>query len=406
MKQTTNYSLNKIELADSPPDITVLNPNFDKIDTEMKRLTDKDTSVDATIEQIKKDYLPKTGGDITNNLTVKSKYVARSVNGEVADANGNIVIDVKGDVRSVNGIRPDEAGNVTIKAGVVSVNNVKPDPDTGDIDLGERIKDASSRTDILEAVAQAGFNGKALQADVEVIKNSYVKNVNGATADPNGTVSLSKLENGAYTLEVQSTGFFKNTCLGAQIVDGATLTVGGVLNEETGEIDTSIKKAVFAIDPTKADFLDFGYNHDKREGALFFLRSINYANEAGYFGFVARNATQSCGLSGTPSGILTWGGTIKGATIQSTSDIRKKSELIEVESCLDKLGTLNAYTYNLDGDDSGRRAGLIAQEVEQVLPEAVREDEDGFLSLDYNGVIALLLGAVKELKEEIEELKK
>ena len=40
MKQTTNYSLNKIELADSPPDITVLNPNFDKIDTELKNLSD------------------------------------------------------------------------------------------------------------------------------------------------------------------------------------------------------------------------------------------------------------------------------------------------------------------------------------------------------------------------------
>lgn len=37
MKQTTNYQLNKPELTDSPPDITVLNENFDKIDTEMKR---------------------------------------------------------------------------------------------------------------------------------------------------------------------------------------------------------------------------------------------------------------------------------------------------------------------------------------------------------------------------------
>ena len=107
----------------------------------------------------------------------------------------------------------------------------------------------------------------------------------------------------------------------------------------------------------------------------------------------------------TVSGNLTVTGTLWASAFQSTSDIRKKSELKEIESCLDKLGTLTAYTYNLDDDDSGRRAGLIAQDLERALPEAVREDEDGFLSLDYNGVIALLLGAVKELREEVRLLK-
>lgn len=107
----------------------------------------------------------------------------------------------------------------------------------------------------------------------------------------------------------------------------------------------------------------------------------------------------------TVSGNLTVTGALMGSTFQSTSDIRKKSELKEIESCLDKLGTLTAYTYNLDGDNSGRRAGLIAQEVERSLPEAVRENGDGFLSIDYNGIVALLLGAVKELREEVEELK-
>ena len=38
MQQTTNYNLNKIELTDSPPDITVLNPNWDTIDTKLKQL--------------------------------------------------------------------------------------------------------------------------------------------------------------------------------------------------------------------------------------------------------------------------------------------------------------------------------------------------------------------------------
>lgn len=108
-------------------------------------------------------------------------------------------------------------------------------------------------------------------------------------------------------------------------------------------------------------------------------------------------------ISGTTA---TFSGAVKGASFQATSDIRKKSDLEKIENCLEKIEKLTAYTYSLEGDDSGRRAGLIAQEVQKVLPEAIREDEQGFLSLDYNGVIGLILGSIKELHEEIKELKK
>lgn len=148
MKQTTNYGLNKPELQDSPPDITVLNPNFDKIDAEMKRLTNKDTEIVESINKVKNDYLPKTGGNITNGLTIKNKTVAVSVNGSVADANGNITIDVGGDVRSVNGVEPDSKGNVELDLGVgdvQSVDGVQPDKE-GNVNLN-----ASTREEILKA---------------------------------------------------------------------------------------------------------------------------------------------------------------------------------------------------------------------------------------------------------------
>ena len=56
-------------------------------------------------------------------------------------------------------------------------------------------------------------------------------------------------------------------------------------------------------------------------------------------------------------------------------------------------------------DDANRRyAGLIAQDVELVLPEAVSE-VDEHLTLDYSGTIALLVEAIKDLKAEVDELK-
>ena len=90
-------------------------------------------------------------------------------------------------------------------------------------------------------------------------------------------------------------------------------------------------------------------------------------------------------------------------TLNSTSDIRFKSDLQKIDNAVDKLKTISGYTYMLKDHDD-RKAGLIAQEVENVLPEAVKGSEDKKL-LDYQATIALLVEAVKEQSEEIATLK-
>ena len=49
--------------------------------------------------------------------------------------------------------------------------------------------------------------------------------------------------------------------------------------------------------------------------------------------------------------------------------------------------------------------GVIAQDVEQVLPEAVRAREDGYLAVDYEKLCALAFAAIKELQQQVDELK-
>ena len=91
----------------------------------------------------------------------------------------------------------------------------------------------------------------------------------------------------------------------------------------------------------------------------------------------------------------------------STSDIRLKENLIRIHSPLDKVMSLNGYTFNYKNNEE-RSAGLIAQEVEKVLPEVVYEfEEEGtqYKALRYENMVSLLVEAIKELKEEIEELK-
>ena len=95
------------------------------------------------------------------------------------------------------------------------------------------------------------------------------------------------------------------------------------------------------------------------------------------------------------------------------SDERLKENIQVVDGALEKVSQLSGYTFNYK-EDGRASAGLLAQEVEKVLPSAVSEVElqlkvkDGneYKVLEYDQVIALLVESVKELKAEIEELKK
>ena len=103
------------------------------------------------------------------------------------------------------------------------------------------------------------------------------------------------------------------------------------------------------------------------------------------------------------------------------SDIRVKKDLVKFENASEKLSKINGYTYmqkrGLDEEGNQKwepNAGLIAQEVQAILPELVEGDPDGeaLLRLNYNGVIGLNTAAINEhtaeiaeLKSEVEELK-
>lgn len=107
----------------------------------------------------------------------------------------------------------------------------------------------------------------------------------------------------------------------------------------------------------------------------------------------------------TVTGALTVSGVLSGATVKATSDKRKKTCITKMST---DLSSLSAYRYKFkkpSDADKGFHVGLIAQEVEKVLPEAVSKDDKGFLTLDYNAVVAVLVDEVNQLKSEIKQLK-
>ena len=96
----------------------------------------------------------------------------------------------------------------------------------------------------------------------------------------------------------------------------------------------------------------------------------------------------------------------------TVSDIRLKKDIAPIKDAMTKVQHLNGCTFTYLKDDR-KSAGLIAQDVEKVLPSAVIEDEavfhgeegETYKTVQYDQVIGLLVEAVKELKAEIEELK-
>ena len=121
--------------------------------------------------------------------------------------------------------------------------------------------------------------------------------------------------------------------------------------------------------------------------------------------YIANNIDATIALSSTGSivaeGDITAFGTV--------SDITRKENIVKIEGALDKIAKVSGYTYNYIGN-STPMTGVIAQEFEEVLPQVVYETKllDGTMSkaVRHGNIVGLLIEAIKELKAEIEELKK
>lgn len=100
--------------------------------------------------------------------------------------------------------------------------------------------------------------------------------------------------------------------------------------------------------------------------------------------------------------------------VTAYSDIRVKTNLEVIPNALEKVKQLNGYTFDrtdVKYDEDGeplvpiRQTGVVAQEVLKVLPEAVTGDEENHYSVAYGNMVGLLIEAIKEQQQQINELK-
>ena len=138
------------------------------------------------------------------------------------------------------------------------------------------------------------------------------------------------------------------------------------------------------------------YYTDVNGGAWWYIRDGNSSNTH-EFGF------------DIDTGNFHADGNIYAYSTSINSDIKLKDNVKEIENPLDKIDAIRGVTWNWKRDGS-EGAGVIAQEVEQVMPSAVTDavdmnSDETQKAVDYNQIIGLLVQSVKELKAEVEELK-
>ena len=91
-----------------------------------------------------------------------------------------------------------------------------------------------------------------------------------------------------------------------------------------------------------------------------------------------------------------------------SSDERLKDNISAIDDPLAKVLSIsgNTFDWNEKSNKSGHDVGLIAQEIEKVLPEAVTTRDNGYLAVDYHKVVPLLVEALKELSSKVDALEK
>jgi hypothetical protein len=149
--------------------------------------------------------------------------------------------------------------------------------------------------------------------------------------------------------------------------------------------------------------------------------SAGYADSAGSAGSVTHNSGRTDGtyynvgwFAGSPSPayscnavqIQSSTGTLSATQIIETSSERYKENIVTLSGALDKVISLRGVEYNRIGGTT-KEIGVIAEEVEKILPEVVKYNNDNVIdAVSYGRITALLIEAMKELKSELDSAKK
>ena len=211
-----------------------------------------------------------------------------------------------------------------------------------------------------------------------------------------GSITIAATSSGGTVTSVSGSGGSTGLTLsGGPITGSGTLTLGGTLAVASGGTgSTSASGARLNLDvPSTTGGGASGTWGINISGSAASATSATTASTAN-----ALNSSNSYSMVNlTASGSITASG-----NVTAYSDERLKADLVRIDNALDKVDALTGYVFTRT-DTGARQTGLIAQDVQKVLPEAV--EQDYYLSVAYGNMMGLIVEAIKELRADVNELR-
>lgn len=367
---------------------------------------------------------------------ISSDYVSGGV--KMLDCNLNLVRLVVRDIQigtgtSTNIITTDSNGSLTVVQ-LDSNNAPSSNPTTQTVSQGTFSNIATSNMQVINintvtlsnfAFACSNAYINTLSNGVFACSNSYIQNAYVNTMQTSSsfcsnvyanTMSNSVLasSNATLTTAVIATGF-ATTLNNSVFASSNSFITNAYVVTMSNSVFSSSNSFIGTASISQILACSNAYVNTMSAAAL----TCSNAYVSGFIGVSNLVPTYPIHVNSSVGGISIY----TNADVASFSDIRKKRDLKRIDSALDKIDKINGYTFerytgmtgmtgmtgttepSANEVDRKRYAGLIAQEVQAVLPEVVGTDADGYLNIAYGNVVALLVNAIQELRAEVKGLR-
>jgi cytoskeletal protein CcmA (bactofilin family) len=333
--------------------------------------------------------------DISNNLTLNTnKFTVNSATGAIQSA-GNVDIS-KNFIINTNKFIVDLSGNIT-SAGTLDISSNLA------INTNKFIADASGNI-----ICAGNFD----------ISDNFSLNTNSILIDKSGNILAKGSLTGVQNFSINNNNFYIDTSGNARARGNfdlsQNLTVGGdvfktnIYNKYVG-LNTYNSNNKNILDISGNIGTSTGFFGDISNSIIMshrdYANNTQYLVKQSYSGEITINnksSTETIDIcfDNTPQCTINSDGdmTLQG-TIYTFSDIRIKENVQVIENALEKVKALQGIKYNLIHEDDTthkKHIGLLAQDVEKVIPEAIETDGD-IKTVAYNNLIGLLIQAIKEL---------